>query len=79
MLSVYKSHKSASTVLLEAAFVGATLIVLVTLLQFVAPKLYGSQVPQSVILFIAGALFHLIFEYTGVNTWYSMNYCKLIK
>lgn len=29
-------------------------------------------------LFLSSALFHVLCEYTGINVWYSKNYCELI-
>jgi len=40
------------------------------------PDLFGYKEIQT--LFIVGALFHLLCEYTGVNVWYAKNYCKLL-
>lgn len=71
---MYSSHKSFPSVVFESAFVGSMLVVLVMLLRRLAPK----TIPEIAILFLAGAFFHLTFEYTGLNTWYSVNYCNLI-
>jgi len=69
-----KSAKHVSTVLFEALVVGLGLLVLFYLLQ----KLFA-KMSQPMLLFIAGALFHIICEYTGVNQWYSIKYCNLLK
>lgn len=71
---MYFSHKSFYTVILESSFVGAMLVVLVTLCRRLVPR----TTPDIAILFLAGAFFHLSFEYSGLNTWYSLEYCKLL-
>jgi Kef-type K+ transport system membrane component KefB len=76
------SNKNILTVLLEATVVGSLLILLVKfvrnyLLQYI-PDISGDKSSIEAI-FLAGFLFHLIFEYTGLNLWYSKEYCKLLK
>ena len=67
--------KSFQTVLLEAIVVGALLIVVYVSLEFV---LRSYQMHPYVLLFLSGALFHLICEYTGVNLWYVREYNKIL-
>jgi hypothetical protein len=81
------SFKNYTTVLIEAIVVGIGLVVLVELLKklpsFVVllsdkalpPREYKNQM---ILLFVAGFIFHILCEYTGVNSWYAKNYCKLI-
>ena len=74
------SAKSLNLVLIEASVVGVSLIVLVYILkQFMnyIPDFSGSK-QEVEFLFVVGFLFHFLFEYTGVNLWYSKEYCKLI-
>lgn len=54
-------------VLLEAVLVGLVLIPM----YWVAEKLVGGR-GKWVTLFVAGALFHLTFEVTGLNKAYAM-------
>jgi hypothetical protein len=73
------SSKTLNLVLLEASIVGIGLVVLVYIfkqLDVYIPDLFGYKEIQT--LFIVGALFHLLCEYTGVNVWYAKNYCKLL-
>ena len=65
--------KHISTVAIEATVVGACLVVLYWAINQV---LGGWE--QWIKLFVSGALFHLVFEYTGLNMWYAMNYPKPI-
>ena len=53
-------------VALEAFVVGILLVILYFILSRLAPPL--------VAVFLSGALFHLICEYTGVNAWYARTY-----
>ena len=55
-------------VALEAFVVGILLVILYFILSRLAPPL--------VAVFLSGALFHLICEYTGVNAWYARNYIQ---
>lgn len=68
--------KSVGLVLFEASVVGVFLILLVYIV-----KQFENYLPvksDMMVLFLAGFLFHVIFEYTGVNAWYSREYCKLL-
>jgi len=73
--------KSIQTVLIEAIVVGICLIAIVkfysmdSITKFIPNTGFGKDVE---ILFISGVAFHLIFEYTGVNKWYAIEYCKLV-
>lgn len=78
------SKKAVATVLVEAFVVGIGLI----MIQYVLFKFAFSQKWLSnlnfwkkdyiMFVFISGVIFHLGFEYTGVNMWYSKEYCKLL-
>jgi len=56
--------------LLEAAVVGAALVALVVVLFMATPR----TVPAPLVVFLAGFLFHVLAEYSGVNAWYCRNY-----
>jgi hypothetical protein len=75
LLVTMNSPKTISTIFFEAVVVGAGLVALVFILQAI-PALKPLSLP--LLLFIAGALFHVICEYTGVNQWYSVKYCNLL-
>lgn len=81
------SLKPISTVLLEAIVVGILLIVVYKGVE----ALFFSNIPtnqihpaalntknQYYILFLAGAIFHILCEYTGINIWYVKEYNKYI-
>lgn len=58
------------TVVLQEAFVVGMLLVV---FYWASDRLFNQQ-QQWVKLVIAGALFHVVCEYTGVNKWYAINY-----
>jgi hypothetical protein len=75
------SLKPIKLVLTEAIIVGLLLIGFVKLvkdylLQYI-PNLSG-QKENIELFFVAGFLFHVVCEYTGINLWYSREYCKLL-
>lgn len=75
------SKKSFTLVLTEAIIVGIFLVGFVKLVkQFLLPHIYNfSGYKNEIELYlIAGFLFHIIFEYSGINLWYSKEYCKLL-
>lgn len=68
--------KTILTVTIEAVIVGLLLV----LIQQIVKKFYKFNITfhkDIEILFITGLLFHLVFEFTGVNLWYAKKYCKL--
>ena len=74
------SKKEIKSVIIEAIVVGLLLIGVVKLvsdylLKYI-PDITGNKNIE--LLFVSGFLFHIICEYTGVNMWYSLEYCKLI-
>lgn len=74
------SKKSIQLVSFEALIVGVCLAILVYIVKkyITIPNITGY--PMDIELFIiVGALFHILFEYSGVNLWYSLEYCKLVK
>ncbi len=52
--------------LVEATVVGIGLVVVFVVVRMFVKNLYLA-------LFVSGALFHLIAEFTGVNAWYLKN------
>ena len=66
--------KDFITILLEASIVGLCLIII----YYATDKLTGNKQSIYTLLFLSGFLFHMIFEYTGINLWYSIKYCNLI-
>jgi hypothetical protein len=75
------SKKPISLVVTEAIIVGIFLIGFVKLTKsYILPHIPNlSGQPENIELYIiAGFLFHIAFEYSGVNLWYSKEYCKLL-
>lgn len=67
------SKKSVSFVMTEAVVVGAGLISLYWLVD----QVLGESFDKWVKLFVAGFIFHLVFEWSGINLWYALEYCRL--
>lgn len=68
-------YKPIITVIIEAFIVGICLVFLTKLLENFIIKTPGKiDIDVMKLIFISGFLFHIIFEYTGINFWYSMNY-----
>lgn len=65
--------KDIKLVLIEAIIVGLFLVVLYFIIDKVLPKQN-----MYIKLFVSGLLFHIIFEYTGLNVYYVKEYSKLI-
>jgi hypothetical protein len=66
--------KNPDVIVLESSVVGFLLV----LIFFILQNLINEKINITYLLFLSGFLFHLIFEYTGLNKWYSLEYCKLI-
>lgn len=74
------SKKSIIAVITEGIVVGIGLILFINILMYFKkyiPDISGSK-EKVEIYFIAGFLFHIICEYTGVNVWYAKEYCKIL-
>jgi di/tricarboxylate transporter len=70
--------KPPQNIIIEASVVGILLVLLFTVINTIN-KTFNKKINNIYIIFISGFLFHTIFEYTGLNKWYSLEYCKLIK
>jgi hypothetical protein len=70
------SVKSLLTVTFEATLVGLLMIVIAKCIKDYIPSIIGNKNIE--LLFISGFLFHILFEYSGINLWYAKEYCKLI-
>lgn len=75
------SAKPIGAVLFEAVVVGILMIGFVHSTRWLVlpyiPDVSGHKDAIELFL-IAGLLFHLVFEYTGINLWYSLSYCRLL-
>jgi hypothetical protein len=68
-------YKPVITVITEAFIVGICLLALTKLLEnFIVKTPEKIDMDIIKLIFISGFLFHIIFEYTGINFWYSINY-----
>ena len=74
------SKKSLSTVFIEATVVGICLVFFVNICKIYLMSLVPNMTSDRSmdLLFVSGFVFHVVFEYTGLNLWYSKEYCKLI-
>ena len=65
--------KPPSSILIEAIVVGILLIIV----YHIVDKSFTYD--NNVILFISGALFHILCEISGVNLWYVHNYNEILQ
>ena len=75
-----QSKKKVINVLIEASVVGICLVLLVKMFSYIVnylPNITNTS-KQIELLFVSGFMFHILFEYTGLNVWYSIEYCKLL-
>jgi hypothetical protein len=75
------SLKPFTLILTEAIIVGIFLVGFVKLTkEYILPHIpnVSGQKENIELFLISGFIFHLAFEYTGVNLWYSKEYCKLL-
>jgi H+/gluconate symporter-like permease len=70
------SLKPFSTILIEAVVVGVGLVIVYNITDAFM-KYMKLTTQQYVILFLAGFVFHVLAEYSGVNLWYAKQYAKL--
>lgn len=64
---------------MEASVVGISLVILVYIIKKFMDYIpnFSGHKQEVELLFVVGFLFHILFEYTGLNLWYSKEYCKL--
>ena len=77
----YENKKSYGQIfLIEAPIVGISLVLLFILIFILLnlitwfKKHHNTCMIYSVL--ISGMIFHILYEYSGVNTWYSRDYCE---
>lgn len=72
-------YKNPFLVLSEATIVGLLLIILVIIFYSIKKNKFILSISDNLDLFLivgfSGALFHILCEYSGLNVWYSKNYC----
>lgn len=76
-MSLLNSKKNILTVFIEGLVVGAVLISLIFIVHFVINLFYKVENINYITIFISGFLFHIIFEYIGLNLSYCIDYYKL--
>jgi hypothetical protein len=76
-MTFYNSPKNVSTLLIEGVVV-ALLIALIYYVLRMAVSYKQTLLNDTLAIAMAGLLAHLLFEYTGMNAWYSKEYCKLL-
>lgn len=67
--------KNFKLIFIESIVVAIGLIFLFIILKYI----FNNNITNNYLLIgISGSLFHIICEYTGVNIWYSKQYCKIL-
>lgn len=79
--------RSLQRTLIEATVIGIILIIVVYVIQMAlsATGQFSVKVPEAcnrwndkhvmeITIFLSGALFHIAFEYTGLNKWFAESY-----
>lgn len=81
-MNILNSKKNILTVFIEGLVVGGVSISLVYLVHFIINLFYKIEninITNYLIIFISGFLFHIIFEYIGLNESYCIDYYKLLQ
>lgn len=69
------TNKPVTTVIIEALIVGICLLGFTKLVEsFIITSTVKIDMDMMKVIFLSGFLFHIVFEYTGLNFWYAMNY-----
>ena len=72
--------KPVSMVLTEATTIGLLLLPLFYMILYLTNDIFQTTPYKLAIqLFITGSLFHLLCEFSGLNTWYAKNYVTTYK
>jgi hypothetical protein len=72
--------KSPLHVIAEATFVGTLLVAFYLFTSGISKSMKCSgQICLLIDIAIAGFLFHIVFEYTGINKWYSIDYMNRMR
>jgi len=76
-------YKSETRIFLkEAPIVGFILILIFIftscILKYIYDRKKNHNIHMILSVFISGYLFHLACEYSGLNVWYSKDYCEII-
>ena len=74
VLKIEKKEKNIFRILTEALIVGLLLIIVYNPLKYIF-----KDINYNIILFISGALFHIICAYSGINIWYVKDYNNFLK
>jgi hypothetical protein len=67
--------KNFKLIFIESIVVAIGLIFLFIILK----NIFNNNITNNYLLIgLSGSLFHIICEYTGINIWYSKQYCKIL-